>query len=98
MRQIDLGNSAVVAILEDAVACGRSLAPAIHCEHGALVEGRREERARFVREMMLDVAPLQPAFLGGFREARLQVMRGAIGKLAARIQYVAQKQRIPDRK
>ncbi len=98
MRQVDRRDPSIVAAVEVAEARRRALAATVHRQHRGLVERRGEERARLVREVMLDGAPARPHV--GERhaaKARREVMRRAVDELAGRVDDVRQEQRVPRR-
>src|ERR1700712_5127889 len=95
MRKVDLLQAFIAALAVDAVAGGRALASAVHCQHRAVVEGRGQESAGFMRKMMLDVMPLPRPVMPATLESLLQVMRRAVRQLARRIDNIGQRQRVP---
>src|SRR6185437_11036995 len=74
-----------------------AFATAVHGEHGGVVEGRGEECARLMREMMLDEVPFELVLAVCALKALAQMVRRAVEQLPFRVGYVAQKKRVPRR-
>src|SRR3954471_12052059 len=95
MRQMHFRQPAISPAAVDAVAGGRQFSASVHREYCALLERRSQKRARFVRQMMLDIIPAWTGFCGDTREPRLQMMRGAVVQLALRVLHVLHEKRRP---
>jgi hypothetical protein len=82
---------------EVAISSGGELAAAVERHHRRFGERGREEGARFVREVMLDVvpAPVPAVFCAG--EPFPDVVRRAVHKLALRVHHVGEGERLPRR-
>jgi hypothetical protein len=95
MRQRHFVEPLVAAVAIHPVLGRRVLAAAVESQHGAFVEGRREERARLMREVMRHEVPSPRRLCARRAQTTLQVMRDAAFELARRIDDVRQEERIP---
>ena len=98
IRQVDLLDAAIVVSVEDPIARGGPLATAVHRQHGAALERRRQERAGLVGHMVFDEVPAILAVTIPLAEQVRQVMRGACHQLPRGVDHVRQEQRVPGRR
>src|SRR4051812_9230704 len=92
VRQRHLTDSAVAAVHELSIARRGPFSAAVERHYRGFVERRREGRARFVSEVMLDEVPApMPIRLRG-HEAFAQMVRRAVDQLALGIHGVREEQ------
>ncbi|SAL88636.1 hypothetical protein AWB74_08657 [Caballeronia arvi] len=97
MWQLHLLEALVFTVDELPEARRHAFAASVHREHGGVVERRREKRARFMTQMMIDVMPGEARRTSAACEATLQMMRRAVEQLVSCVDDIAQKQRVPRR-
>ena len=101
VRHRDLAQGLVAVVAVDAVSGGGALAAAVESEHGAALEGRGQEGAGLVAEVVVQVLPLpvrpplRAARCAAAVQRLAQVVRCTVGQLPGRIQQVGQEQRVP---
>src|SRR5438477_11526581 len=95
VREIDLAQTSIVTVDEHSIARRRSLTAAVHRQHGRCIERRSEKSAGLVCKMVLDEMPAERTVVTHACKALTQMVRGAAGELAWRVDDVTGEQRVP---
>jgi len=97
VRHLHLRQALIAITGKVPVAGRRELAAPVQRHHGAFVERRGEERARLVREVVLDELPLPTVLALGARKALADVVRRAVQELALGVNHIGEGERLPGR-